>query len=188
MAIQPRAENIQKFEKLLTDEKLTDMRQFGRIDVIDEPPLFSRLSRIDFLSGLPLAEQNRQLIRAAVWHYERTCSYLAKHPDQTSPDILNLVSVTDWWVDHPQGGGEPNTNGQVDLLRPHFWLADLSHPDLSAWHVRKPRTMCGAFVQEVLDHSTDYEVFEATVDEIWTSLPVRVYIALTGAMPRDRIV
>jgi Immunity protein 15 len=169
------------FEGLLVGQGLADPQVFAHVDVFDEAPLYSRLSQISFLGGLPIAEQNRQLIAAAVRYLAHVTEYFSSQTQEEHSQVLRLVSITGWWVDDDRGGR--CANGTTEAIRPNLWIGNLGHERMKEFRLYKPQSQCAAFVAGVVVGLARYGVFESRVDEAALWCPRRVYIGRIEHLP-----
>lgn len=173
-----------EFASLLAEEGLVDPEVFAGIELFDEVPIYSRLSQLTFLDHLPIAERNRELIAATVRHLDRLIEHFRS---QSGADgrILRMVSVTGWWV-HDDRGGIQCTDGASEVLRPNFWIGNLSDERMKNFRVFRPRTDCASFVATVVD-PVRYEVFESELTEMLGCCPRRVYVGAAGQLPLEML-
>ncbi|RZQ65975.1 Imm15 family immunity protein [Amycolatopsis suaedae] len=131
-------------ERLLADGDLLDLDPLLSYDgYFDELPLFATYAQIAFLDGLPPAERDRVLVRAAVAHLERILAHAAGHPD-----FFCAVTVTGW--DEP-------------LLVPRFWRANPSRGVFEYLRLSPPAG-AAAVVAGLLGHDPDYVLHEDFLD------------------------
>jgi hypothetical protein len=165
---------------VLADEALADLRVFADVQVFEELPIYSRYKQIEFLDGLNIADQNRELILAGVRHLDRIDEYFRAQEDNLA-GIVRMVSITDWWVDGERGGGTC-TDGSTEILTPHIWLGNLGHERMSRFRVFPPRSRAALFVVGAV--GPGYDVFDSELNEINAWCPDRVYIARAGLVPQ----
>lgn len=173
------------FDALLADEGLTDPAVLVPVDVFDEVPLYSRLTQIDFLANLPVVEQNRTLLRAALRHLDRVREHVRAHSQANTACVLRLVSVTGWWVDQENGG--VCTDGTSEILVPNFWIGDLDHERMRGFRLYRPASRCATFVQQAA-HGPRFGVFDSRIDETSMWCPRRVYIGIAEDIPSNLLV
>jgi hypothetical protein len=170
-----------EFGKLLEDEHIADPRVWADVEVYDEVPLYSRLSQLSFLKGLSIADQNRQLIRAAVRQLDVITKYFESHED--GRQLLRLVSIIGWWADAERGGGRC-MDGTDEVIQPYLWIGNMRHERMREFKVYRPRSRCASFVSRAVN-STDYSVFESNLDEMTQWCPDRVYVGRTDQTPGE---
>jgi len=170
-----------KFQEWLEQEGIADPAVFGQVDTFDEVPSYSRLSQLEFISSLPIVEQNRMLISAALRHLARIHEHREASPERRA-EVIVMVSVTNWWLYGDQIG-ECN-DGTIENIVPRFWVGDLSHPDMKKFRVYQPQSRCAAFVTQIVGAS-GFEVFESKIEEWMDPCPARVYVALAGDVPES---
>lgn len=170
------------FDALLDQEGLADPALFAEVEVYDEVPLYSRLSQLQFLAGLPIQEQNRQLVRTAVRHLDRIRENRLRHSSVVDKRVLRLISVTGWWVDAERDG--ICTDGTSELILPNFWLGNLDDERMKDFKLYLPTSRPAIFVSEALSTS-EYQVFESALTESTMWCPMRVYVGFPGDIPSE---
>ncbi|MCP9948689.1 Imm15 family immunity protein [Actinomadura madurae] len=141
------------FQRLIIEQRI-DRHEFFR-DLqddfgFDEPPLYAQYHQLSFLDGLPTAEKNAVLIRAAVRHLRTLIDH--------STALYCMLSI--------QGWDEWQNNG---LLDPRFFIAAPDHhPDpagprgiLDYLHFNPPTSPYSAFVADALDNDPSLITQEA---------------------------
>jgi hypothetical protein len=174
------------FKDLFESEGIADPAAMVHTEVFDEVPFYSRYSQLEFLSGLTIAETNRQLIRASVAQLDRIAAHASARRRDAGLDapesvaMLYMVSVTDWIVDRADAATVCQ-DGTTGLLVPHIWCGNLSSGKMQAFlpgqglprAFRLPHSACAEFVISALGRSPDYDIYES-VEYDWC--PLRVYI------------
>jgi hypothetical protein len=168
-----------EFDELLRHEGLRDPQVFAEVEAFDEVPFYSRYSQLAFLADLPVAEQNRQLIRASVRHLVRIVSFFHRtHEGREPGQVVRLISITGWWDDELEGGR--CTDGTSQILTPNFWTADLRDARMKHFALYPPESDCAAFVSAALGDSAEFRVYESRIEASNNYCPRRVYVCLTN--------
>lgn len=159
-----------EFEQLIRLQELDQLEGFmAPIDLFDEPPLYSRFSQVAFLDGLPPAEKNRVLIRAAAWYLPVIVKYSREFHAGRENDFFCMLSIVDW-EDFDEGG----------LLAPTFWYTNPSQGILDQIRLEPPNSAYSTFVAEALDHDPSFLVWEDLASLPGTPYYERVYVQLTS--------
>ncbi|MEU0092189.1 Imm15 family immunity protein [Kribbella sp. NPDC006257] len=168
-----------QFQRMLERQGLSDPTGFRQVETFDEVPVYSRLSELDFMSSLPIVDQNRLMILAAARHLITIGEDLDSLPE-SDPALIVLVSMTSWWIDDDRA---PRCNdGTIESITPRFWVGDLAHPDMKALRFHPPRSNPAKFVIQTVGLER-FEVVESTMEEWMQGCPERVYIARAGDIP-----
>jgi hypothetical protein len=168
----------EQFQRLLADRGLADPEVFAEVEIYDSDPIFTRLSQLGFMQGLSVAQQNAQLIMAAVHHLDRIERHFAS-PDPNRRGIVRMVAITSWWADDDQGGH--CTDGTAEIVRPEFWVGNLAHEKMRTFKIFRPRSDAARFVDRLM--SPAYEVYEEQLTGTNAWCPNWVYVAPTGKLP-----
>jgi hypothetical protein len=167
------------FQRMLERQGISDPAVFGRADTFDEIPVYSRLSELEFMSSLPIIDQNRLMIVAATRHLVKICEYRDSSP-RIDTDAIVVLSMTDWWIDDDQ---EPRCNdGTIEHIVPRFWIGNLAHPDMKEFRFYPPRSNSAEFIIRTVGLS-DFDVVESRTEEWMEGCPERVYVARSGDIP-----
>ncbi|MDX6253105.1 MAG: hypothetical protein QOF10_6465 [Kribbellaceae bacterium] len=167
------------FQGMLERQGLSDPAAFRQVDTFDEVPVFSRLSELDFMSSLPIVDQNRLMIVAATRHLIKICEYLDSLP-KSEPGLIVVVSMTSWWIDDDRASR--CNDGTIENIVPRFWVGNLAHPDMKAVRFYSPRSSPAEFVIQTVGLN-GFEVVESRIEEWMQGCPERVYVARTGDIP-----
>jgi hypothetical protein len=155
------------FERLIRDQFLDDLDGFlTRVELFDEPPLYSRFDQLTFLDGVPVEERNRLLVRAAAAHLPAIVGHARGH------DSFCMLSILGW--EDFDGGS---------LITPTFFVTNPStRPDpedprgiLDYLCFDPPTSHYSAFVADALEHDPRYLIHE---DLGSTPGVMRVYVRI----------
>ncbi|GAA1637037.1 hypothetical protein GCM10009744_27750 [Kribbella alba] len=167
------------FQGMLERHGMSDPAVFRQVETFDEVPVCSRLSELDFMSSLPIVDQNRLMIVAATRHLIKICEYLDSFPD-SEPGLIVVVSITSWWIDEDRASR--CNDGTIEHIVPAFWVGNLAHPDMKAFRFHLPRSNPAEFVLQTVGPN-GFEVVESRIEEWMQGCPKRVYVARAGDIP-----
>jgi hypothetical protein len=155
-----REEGLDRFDELLCERTW------------DEVPLWSRTSRLQFLSGMSPVEQSGVLVRAAVAHLGRIYDWVLHHPERSS--TLLLVSVTSW---------DDLEDTEPMPVVPCFWIS--SNPDEFAnIRFRTARSERGLMVKDWLGPTAgEFWILESASERGDQGEPARIYLARRDRPP-----
>ena len=158
------------FRHLLELEGLDRLDELMRVDdFFEELPLYSRYAQLSFLDGLPVAERNRLLVRAAVSYLPVVLDHARDYYAGRDRDYFCMVAVQSW-EDFDEGG----------LVTPYLWFANPSRGVFDHLRFDPPQSSYSAFVAEALDHDPSFMLNEGLRDLPGGPYVERVYVRLVS--------
>jgi hypothetical protein len=162
------------FARLIKAERLDDLDTLLTPRSWDEVPLWSRLHRIEFLSG-DVREKSRALVVNAVRYLDHIMKFVAQ---LNREDIVVMVSILDW------GGLE---SPDSDPLRPKYWMIWYPERELANFRLKSGSSKEARVVIEWLrdaDLLLTHDVFDSVKIPEDPDL-FRVYVAQSCGTTRD---
>lgn len=139
--IDPRFQEVMARNEVLDPAGLMTLPA-GAEDTYEELPLYATLSEVDFLAELPVAQQNRVLIRTAVAQLRVVLDHAATRGET---DYFCAVT-TDFWDEFDDGG----------LITPRFLYANPAREFFQNVVLLPARSRYSEFTAAALDHSPEY--------------------------------
>ncbi|MFE1594484.1 hypothetical protein [Nocardia sp. NPDC058705] len=144
------------FYNLARTEGLNTSRGETFVKQIDEPPLWSFVSQLDFLNQYDIATRNRVLIHAAVTIFMEMRS---AHSNR-SGNYLRMISIDNWWEWTPDLGKVIENDGSKWLLQPRFWVGNLDDPAVARFRVFEGKSTPSQFTRSALPAGLQDSVYE----------------------------
>lgn len=173
-----------QFDELMASEGHNRLDLYVTANTFDEVLLYSRLTQVDFLSGLPFPARNEALVRAAVRHELKIIETAQRIlPEADFRERLFFVSVTGWEDDpddEDQAGEQATASSRSawdqQLLLPNFWIGNMSAEAMAEFTVRAAATVEPEAVSTTLGNDPAVGIYEGWATMAGEPFLRRVYV------------